>query len=237
MKEKRFLDIFSQLSFSISISWLLVIVTLVTFGIAIGTPPLSGCFCTGDCFEYPYLDILERFLRDYYWMYPAMLLMIVYVTFMGSIHHFADQGKQVFSRTAFALAIISAAIIIPNYFLQLTVVQASLANAETEGIPILTQYNPHGIFIALEEIGYIIMSLSLLFLLPVFDYGNKVGKTLRWILFLGFLFNLAGFIYITSQYGNNRGYRYEVVVISINWLLLILTGLLSGRWIKEKLSI
>jgi hypothetical protein len=28
-------------------------------------------------------------------------------------------------------------------------------NGETDGLSILTQYNPHGIFIALEEIGYL----------------------------------------------------------------------------------
>lgn len=33
-------------------------------------------------------------------------------------------------------------------------------HGETEGITLLTQYNAHGIFIALEELGYLLMSLS-----------------------------------------------------------------------------
>ncbi len=31
---------------------------------------------------------------------------------------------------------------------------------EKEGISLLTQFNPHGIFIALKEVGYLLMSLS-----------------------------------------------------------------------------
>ena len=36
-------------------------------------------------------------------------------------------------------------------------------NGETDGIALLTQYNGHGIFIAMEELGYITMSISFLF--------------------------------------------------------------------------
>ena len=34
----------------------------------------------------------------------------------------------------------------------------------------LIQYNPHGVFIALEEPGYLVMSLSFLFMAPV-EFG------------------------------------------------------------------
>lgn len=50
------------------------VLTIITFGIAIATPPLAGPFCTGECYAYPYLDIASRFPRDYYWMYPAMFI-------------------------------------------------------------------------------------------------------------------------------------------------------------------
>jgi len=55
------------------------LLTIVTFGIAVNTPPFSGPFCKGPCFQYPYLDIAGRFPRDYYWMYPAIVLPFSYL--------------------------------------------------------------------------------------------------------------------------------------------------------------
>ena len=51
---------------------------------------------------------------------------------------------------------------------------------ETEGIALISQYNGHGIFIAMEELGYIIMGLSFLFLTPVFNRINRLERTIRW---------------------------------------------------------
>jgi hypothetical protein len=34
---------------------------------------------------------------------------------------------------------------------------------ETDGIALITQYNEHGLFIAMEELGYITMSIALVF--------------------------------------------------------------------------
>ncbi len=31
---------------------------------------------------------------------------------------------------------------------------------ETEGIPLMTQYNEHGIFIAMAELGFVLMSVA-----------------------------------------------------------------------------
>ena len=62
-----------------------------------------------------------------------------------------------------------------------------MMKGENEGIALLTQYNGHGIFIALEELGYITMSISLFFLAPVFSSSIRLEKSLRWILFLPFI--------------------------------------------------
>ena len=50
---------------------LTALLTVFSFVTAYLTPPLSGPFCAGGCFTYPYSDIASRFPRDYYWMYPA----------------------------------------------------------------------------------------------------------------------------------------------------------------------
>jgi hypothetical protein len=60
-------------------SILTVVMTLVTFGLAITAVPNSGAGCLENCFEYPYLDTLSEFPRDYLWMPPAMILAVLYV--------------------------------------------------------------------------------------------------------------------------------------------------------------
>jgi len=209
------------------------LVTIVTFGIAIFTPPISGPFCAGSPIKYPYLDILSRFPRDYIWMYPAILLTLIYVVLMVCIHHYASKEKKIFSQLGFSFALISAAILIIDYFVQISVIQPSLINGEIDGIAILTQYNPHGIFIALEEIGYIMMSLSFICMAPVFSGINKLEKAIRWTFIISFVLTIISFIIISILYGITREYRFEVIVISIDWIALIVSGILLSVLFKR----
>lgn len=136
------------------IALLTSVITLVTFTMAFLTPPLSGSFCRGECFEYPYTDIAERFPRDYYWMSLSIIVSMFYLFLMVVIHYLASQDKRFYSQAGLAMAFISAAIMIPLYFTQVTVIQPSLLNKEFEGLALWSQFNPHGMFIALEEISY-----------------------------------------------------------------------------------
>lgn len=201
-------------------------VTAITFAIAINTPPISGVFCVEGCIDYPYTDIADRFPRDYFWMYPAMLMMLLYTVLMISIHHFAPPEKKIYSHSGLAFALMSAAVLLINYFVQLSVIQPSIIKGETEGIALLTQYNPHGLFIALEEIGYILMSLSFFCVAPVFSKKNRPENAVRWIFLLNFVLTAAAFGLIAYAYGLERDYLFEVVVISITWLVLVVGGIL-----------
>jgi len=60
--------------------------TAVTFGLAITAVPNAGSGCRVDCVEYPYLDTLSEFPREYLWMPPAMVLVVLYVVLVSSIH-------------------------------------------------------------------------------------------------------------------------------------------------------
>lgn len=205
------------------------IVTLITFVIAFFTPPLSGPFCEGSCLSYPYSDIASRFPRDYYWMFPSMLLSLLFLVLMVCIHHFADEGKKIFSQIGVSIAIIASMIIIVDYFVQIAVVQPSLLNGETEGIALITQYNPHGIFIALEEIGYFLMCISLLSVVPVFSGKSGSEMAIRITLIAGFVLAVVSFIMISLKYGIMREYIYEVTILSIVWLELIIASILMSR--------
>lgn len=212
------------------------LLTVVTFGIAIFTPPLAGPYCTGGCFEYPYADIGSRFPRDYIWMVPAIFLSLVYYVLMVCIHHFAATDKQVVSHIGLSFALIATAVFVIDYFLQLSVIPPSLIQGETEGIALLTQFNGHGIFIALEEVGFFMMSMSMLFMAPVFSGKGKLEKAIRWTFIACFALTILSFILYLLFYGLNREYRFEVASISINWLALIGSGVLLSLIFKRAMK-
>lgn len=202
------------------------IVTTVTFAIAITTPPLSGPWCQGNCFDYPFTDIASRFPRDYFWMYPAMLVSALFVMLLASIHQYADESKKLFTNIGLSFAIISATILILNYFIQVSVIQPSLLNGETEGISLISQFNPHGVFIASEEIGFFLMTVALFSTFPAFRPGKGLLRVLRVVLISGFILAVLSFILISCSYGLKREYIFEIAIISIVWLELIISSIL-----------
>ncbi len=219
------------------IAILTTVLTVVTFGIAFFTPPISGPFCQGSCIEYPFTNIVSRFPRDYLWMYPAILLTLIYVVLMVCIHHYASNEKKIFSQIGLSFALISATLLIIDYFIQISVIQPSLVNGETDGIGIFTQYNPHGIFIALEDIAYLMMSVAFLSMAPVFSRTNRLENAIRWIFIISFILTIISLIIISILYGIHREYRFEVAVITINWIVLIVSGILLSVLFKRALRI
>lgn len=205
---------------------LTVVVTIVTFALALTAIPISGSNCPGDCIDYPYLDTVSQFPRDYRWMLPAIVLLLIYVVLLVAIQGYAPRQNRVYGQIGVAFAIMSATILTSAYFIQFAVVPVSLMNGETEGIALLTQYNPHGIFIAMEELGYLIMSLSFFFAALVFTNKSRLENAVRWIFFIGFVLTMVALTVISIRYGLERLDRFEVAVISIDWLVLLVNGVL-----------
>jgi len=222
----------TQNKFGFYASMSTVALTIMTFVIAILTPPLSGPFCQSNCFAHPFLNIASRFPRDYIWMYPAILLMLSYIIFFVCIHYSAPAKRKVYSHIGLVFALISATVLITDYFLQLSVIQPSLLNGEMDGIAMLTQYNPHGIFIALEDLGYFLMSFSFLFISLVFS-GSRLETSIRMVFMSGFVLTILSLVLILFMYGIHREYRFEVFSISINWLVLIISGILLSRLYRK----
>jgi ammonia channel protein AmtB len=88
----------------------------------------------------------------------------------------------------------------------------------------LTMYNPNGVFIALEELGYLLMSLALAVLAPAFVRRNKVERTIRWLFVSSFALAVGALAAVSATRGIDRGYLFEIIVISIVWLTLIVAG-------------
>ena len=215
---------------------LTALLTVGTFVIAFLTPPLSGPFCAGGCFTYPYLDIASRFPRDYFWMYPAMILNLVYYILMVAIHYSAPDDKKIFSHIGVSLALLSMATFNIDYFLQVSVIQPSIVLGETDGIALLSQFNAHGVFIVLEEIAFIMMSLSMLFMAPVFTGQTSAEKAVRWIFVGNFLLTAVSFALFSVFYGIFREYRFEVAAFSINWLALVASGILLSVIFRKAMT-
>jgi len=100
----------------------------------------------------------------------------------------------------------------------------------------LIQYNPHGVFIALEELGYLLMSLSFLSIAPVFANRNRLESAIWWIFVIAFILSILSLAVISIYYGLDRQDRFEVVVLSINWLVLVIIGFLLSFLFRRKIK-
>ena len=109
-------------------------------------------------------------------------------------------------------------------------------NGETEGLPLIIQYNSHGPFIVVEELGYILMSLSFVFAAFVFETKSRLEGAIRWIFIAGFGLTMVALGIVSAQLGLERQDRFEVIVISITWLVLIVNGILVGILFKKKMK-
>lgn len=214
----------------------LIVMTIITWILAMKAVPASGPYCPGDCMDYPFEDLILYYPRDYYWMYLAVFQVFAYLIFIISNHFTTQNENKLFSFLSIAFAVITATVLLIVYFVQFSVVPISVMNGETDGVALLTQYNDHGIFIAMEELGYITMSISFLFLAFIFTNKTRLEKSLRIILILGFIFTVFSFVFYSVKFGIDRSYRFEVAAISINWITTITTGILVSIFMRKRLK-
>ncbi|HRE29871.1 MAG TPA: hypothetical protein PK954_24730 [Anaerolineales bacterium] len=204
------------------------LMTVIAFALALIAVPISGANCPAGCVAYPYLDTLGQFPRDFLWMGPAMLLILGYTVLITALHAAAIGDARVYSQIALSIALISATILLADYFIQLSVVPVSLSNGETHGLPLLIQYNPHGVFLVLEELGYLLMSLSFPFAGLAIPSRSRLARVARWIFIAAFGLVVLAFVVVSMLHGLERLDRFEVLAISIDWLTLIVNGILLG---------
>ena len=188
-------------------------VTALFAGIGVTTPARSGPFCVSGCLAYPYLDVVRFIPADYLWLVPGMLLVPIFVVLMASIHASAAESRKTCSRIALSFAVIYAVVVGVDYFVQFAVVVPSLQAGETAGLALWTQYNPHGLFIALESVGYLAMSVALLFAASVFS-GGRVERVIRALFVLDLVLALAALVWLAVL---GRDFvAFEVIVLTIN---------------------
>ena len=205
------------------------VLTIITFALAITALP--------NKVEYPFTseEIIAQWPGDYYWMFPAMVLMVLFVALTAAVHELAGADRAVFSRLALGLAVIASAVLLIDYYVQAAVMQVNLEKGQLDGWPILTQYNPNGLFIALEELGYILMCLVFLCLVPVFTERTGVDRGICWLFLASFATMAVSFVLVSVGMGMDRADVFEIIVISITWLTLVAAGpLLAFRFHRAK---
>ena len=212
------------------------ILTIITFALAMTAIPNSGAFCPGDCREYPYLDTIDQYPGDYLWMIPVLPLLLSYMILMVAVYNGVDIRRKIFGQIGILFTAAAVFVLVVNYVVQLAVVTASLMNRETEGIALLTQYNPRGIFIILEEFGYLMIGLSFLFTACSLGTDVRIKRVIRRTYFTGFILSMLSFAVIMSVYGIGREDRFEVAVITIDWLVLIITGIMLSLYFRKRLN-
>lgn len=210
------------------------VLAATAFAVGITTPVRSGPSCTRSCLTYPYTDAAAFVPRDYLWLYPALLLALAFVALISYIHSVAREDRKVISQMALSFALLSAAALTMDYFIQLAVVQPSLLKGEVQGLAVLTEANPHGVFIALEDIGYLMMSVAFLFTGIVLHRGVRLERVIGWLMIVGSVATIGALLVLVLIFGSNLDYRFEVVAIAINWTVLIVAGTLLSILFRKK---
>ena len=150
------------------------------------TPARARLAQPADIVPFPYTNAATFIPSDYIWLVPGFLLALIFVVLMVCIHRYASEERKIFSQIGLSFSLVYAVAITTDYFIQLFVIQPSILNGETAGLSLFTLYNPHGIFLALESLGYLMMSVALLFAAAVFAKG-KLERIIRWLFVTSFV--------------------------------------------------
>jgi hypothetical protein len=203
-------------------------VTAVALAIGVVTPPHAGPYCRSECVGYPYTGGAEFMQRDLLWIYPAAVGMLLAVALVAVLGGRRTPGAALLARLSTILAAIAAGLLVADYGIQLTVVQAALARGETDGLGLLSQYNPHGVFIALENVGYLLLGIALAGSGAAMAVGSRLRRATRAVLLIAGAATVAALIGYATVYRADLDYRFEVAGIAITWLSLIVAGILTA---------
>ena len=216
------------------VAFALACMTVITFGLAIIAVPISGANVVGEGIPYPYMDTLGQFPRDFIWQLAAILQLMLFIWLFSIFPQAVENSHRHHADTAKTFALAAGIILITNYYLQFSVVPISLRAKELDGLPLLIQYNSHGIFIVLEEIGYILISISFVFLGQCFSGAQRRFVVLKWILRLPFLAGAILFVIVSFKTGLDRKDSFEIWIISFDWLALLIASIIIAGIFKPK---
>ena len=198
----------------------------IALGLGVTTPPRSGPNCSSDCITAPYTDAAAFVPRDYLWVYAASVMVLLFVVLVAGVHHAVVESHRVLSQVALSFAVIATVAAVLDYAVQLTVLQPALLKGELDGLSLWSMYNPHGVFIALENAAYLLMAVSFVFLAAALPKVGGVVRAARIVLVAAGAIVVLSSVLLAVQYGRDLDYRFEVLAIGVDWLALIVAGAL-----------
>ena len=202
-------------------------VGVVSLVVSVSTPVRSGPWCNDGCVAYPYTDVAAFVPRDYLWIYPQVLLVLLFVVLAACLLHWVPPQRRLSAAVAVCFAVIGAAVLVVDYGIQLTVLQPAVLSGQTEGLSALTMYNPRGVFIALENVGYAVFGVAFVFLGGALaGASSRRERAVHWVFIVGGVLILAALVLSAAIYRADLDYWFELMSLSITWLVLIVSGTL-----------
>jgi hypothetical protein len=174
-------------------------------------------------------------------MYPALLAPVAFVLLAAGIHTATPARPFGPALAGLCLSTLAAGILVVDYGLQLSVVQPSLLAGEVSGLSLISQYNPHGIFIGLENTGYAVLAASFVCLgAALIRNPSRRNRPAGWVLVLGGALNLLLLVALAAIYRNTLDVRFEVPGLAVSYLVLAAAGVLAcisfSPWRRERRS-
>lgn len=202
------------------------VTALVTFAVTATTPPRTGPFAApGTALTYPFAAAAKYVPGDFVWMYFALVALFAYLVWAVVMREHASGDSRIWGTLGLGLALVAFAVLATDYFVQIHTIQPALAAGEAADVVALSQYNPHGLFIALEELGYLAVALSL-GAFAVTLGGTRLRVAGRWVLGGAAALGLIAFVAMSVAFGVGLEYRFEVAIIAIVYLALVVGGAL-----------
>ncbi len=187
-------------------------------------PARSGPYCLQDCIDYPFADIARFYPQEYLWMYAMLMASFALIVLGGATVSLTPVARRPLARIGNGFGLLAAAALAICYFIQIEVIQPSVLAGETTGIAVLTQYNEHGVFIALEDLGYLALAPALAGLTAGLKPLGRLFAIAFWVAGIGAVLVVGAFLYISIVYGVSRSYYFEVFSILIDWIVMLVAG-------------
>lgn len=114
-------------------------------------------------------------------------------------------------------------------------VSVNLMNSVTQGLPLLIKYSPHVIVVALEELGYLMMGPSILFIGIAMNSKGRLESAFRWTFVIGFILVMLSLMLISMRHRPERLDWFELLAISVDWLVLVISGIMLSSMFRRHL--
>jgi hypothetical protein len=112
--------------FGLATAVTVVVAVIVSATLAVTTPPRSGPYCRSGCLPRPWTDAASFVPRDYWWMYPMLVLLLAAVALAVTVQAMAPATRTLAGLTGVLLGTAATALLLADYGMQLAVVQPAL---------------------------------------------------------------------------------------------------------------